>query len=191
MQARKKTVEKKSKILDTALSLVTKNGLHGISMKMIANEANIAAGTIYVHFTNKEEMLASVYEMITLQINQLVKEHYDENSPFKKNFLNIWNAILKAYLADRRIPDFITQYAFVEGASSGISDMLEPVYQLLEEARRDQVVKDIPIAGLIALTHGPITGLVRMIGVTKGLLKEIDVDMYAQSCWDAISNKED
>ncbi|WP_430812190.1 MULTISPECIES: TetR/AcrR family transcriptional regulator [unclassified Carboxylicivirga] len=187
MQVRGKVKDKRAAILDAALTLVTQYGLHGISMKMIAEKANIAAGTIYVHFKNKEEMLASVYEMITGEINQLVQARYTEQESFKDNFIRIWREVLVAYIDDKRVPDFINQYAFVvDNQRSDAERLLGPVYTLLEQAQKEGIVKAIPIAGLIALIHGPLTALVRMSRNTTLLSGEFDVQVYAEACWDAI-----
>lgn len=188
MQARGKVKDKKQAIFDAALSLITKYGLHGISMKMIAEEANIAAGTIYVHFKNKDEMLASLYVGITNEINELVKQRYDANTSFKENFICIWSEVLKAYIDDQRIPDFINQYAYsANDSSAGHQQLLNPVYALLEKARNEEIVKNIPLTGLIALIHGPITALVRMARDSDLLNEGFDVEVYAEACWDAIS----
>lgn len=188
MQVRGKVKDKKGAILNAALTLVTKYGLHGISMKMIAEEADIAAGTIYVHFKNKEEMLASLFSNITSEINLLVEELYSPDKLFKDNFIRIWSEVLKTYINDQRMPDFINQYAY--SASDNRSDreqLLTPVYGLLEQARRDGIVKQLPLPGLIALIHGPLISLVRMTRDSDLLSKDIDVNIYAEACWNAIS----
>ncbi len=188
MQVRGKVKDKKGAILNAALTLVTKYGLHGISMKMIAEEADIAAGTIYVHFKNKEEMLASLFSNITSEINLLVEELYRPNEPFKDNFIRIWSEVLKAYINDQRVPDFINQYAYSASDNSDEKErLLTPVYDLIEKARKDGIVKQLPLTGLIALIHGPIVSLVRMARDTDLLTQDIDVTMYAEACWNAIS----
>ncbi len=188
MKVRGKVKDKKGAILNAALTLITQYGLHGVSMKMIAEEADIAAGTIYVHFKNKEVMLASLFSNITNEINHLVEELYRPDEPFKDNFIRIWSEVLKAYIEDQRAPDFINQYAYSASDNSKDKEqLLTPVYDLLENARKDGIVKQLPLTGLIALIHGPIISLVRMARNTDLLTKDIDVTMYAEACWNAIS----
>jgi AcrR family transcriptional regulator len=47
-------------ILDVAYRLFIKNGYHGSSMRLIAQEASIALGGIYNHFSGKEEIFKEV-----------------------------------------------------------------------------------------------------------------------------------
>lgn len=189
MKARGKIKDKRSAILNAALTMVTQNGLQGISMKLIAAEADVAAGTIYIHFENKEEMLASLYLKITDEINHLVARCYQPENSFKSNFIVIWSEILKVYIADQRIPDFVSQYAFsANDTTADNRQLLSPIYKLFERAQKEHVIKNIPIHGLVALAHGPITSLVRMARSTKFQIASIDIDVYAKACWDAIKN---
>ena len=47
-------MDKRQKILSTAEALLAERGLYGLSMKLLADTAGIAAGTIYRYFENKE-----------------------------------------------------------------------------------------------------------------------------------------
>ena len=47
-------------ILNTAFKLFINKGYHGTSMRQIAQNANLALGSIYNHFANKEEIFQAV-----------------------------------------------------------------------------------------------------------------------------------
>jgi AcrR family transcriptional regulator len=49
-------------ILDAAERLILSQGYHGTSMRQIANEAGIAVGGIYNHFSGKEAIFAALLE---------------------------------------------------------------------------------------------------------------------------------
>jgi AcrR family transcriptional regulator len=51
----------RSEILQAALGLFTEHGYHGTSMRQIAQEAGIALGGIYNHFSGKEEIFKTVF----------------------------------------------------------------------------------------------------------------------------------
>lgn len=50
----------RSEITEAAYHLFIKNGYHGTSMRQIAQEAGIALGGIYNHFSSKEDIFVSV-----------------------------------------------------------------------------------------------------------------------------------
>ena len=58
-QERKKVLEAFTRqgILDAAIGLLTREGVQGLTMDRVAMEAGVAKGTLYVYFTNKEEIL--------------------------------------------------------------------------------------------------------------------------------------
>lgn len=183
--------DKRKAILNAALSLITSYGFHGTSMKMIAESAQIAAGTIYVYFANKEEMIKALYEEIGQEINEIITSHHNPELPFSENFSALWTEILKCYIADPRKPEFISQYTYSpyinENDEGSKNLLLAPIYAIFEDAKKSKLVKNMPVPALIALSHSPITSLVRMTGYKQLHLKEEDIKQYAQACWDAIS----
>ncbi|HDR46215.1 MAG TPA: TetR/AcrR family transcriptional regulator, partial [Geoalkalibacter subterraneus] len=48
------TVEKREEILRAALEVISTHGFHGAPMSMIAEQAQVAMGTIYRFFPSKE-----------------------------------------------------------------------------------------------------------------------------------------
>ncbi|TFG34644.1 TetR/AcrR family transcriptional regulator [Candidatus Thorarchaeota archaeon] len=57
----KSVVSTKRRILDSAYSLFVENGYQGTSMRDIAKDAGIKAGSIYNHFGGKEEIFEAVF----------------------------------------------------------------------------------------------------------------------------------
>jgi AcrR family transcriptional regulator len=51
----------RSAILEAAITLFITQGYHGTSMRQIANSANLALGSIYNHFSGKEEIFETVF----------------------------------------------------------------------------------------------------------------------------------
>ncbi|HHF4311732.1 TPA: TetR family transcriptional regulator [Haemophilus influenzae] len=58
--------------------LMAKEGLDRLSMHKIAKEANVAAGTIYLYFKNKDELL---------------EKDFDESKPFFEQYRQMWKNI--------------------------------------------------------------------------------------------------
>lgn len=183
--------DKRKAILEASLNLITCNGFHGTSMKMIAESAQIAAGTIYVYFDSKEEMIKALYHEIGLEINEIIDSCNKPELSFADNFMSIWIAILDFYKMDPRKPEFITQFTYspyiIDDDNGGGNILLDPIKTIFEEAKKQELVKNLPIASLIALSHSPITALVRMTKYQHIDLTNMEIKRYAQACWDAIS----
>ncbi len=50
-------LEKRRRILDTALRMIRKGGFHAVSVDAITQVAGVAKGTFYVHFRTKEDLV--------------------------------------------------------------------------------------------------------------------------------------
>jgi len=59
---RKRGIETKRAILDTAAELFAKNGFDGVSMREIANGTGIKESSIYNHFESKAAILETLFE---------------------------------------------------------------------------------------------------------------------------------
>lgn len=53
-------LEREELILNVALSLLKNDGFHGLNMQAIANQTDYSKGTIYQHFSSKEDVLAKL-----------------------------------------------------------------------------------------------------------------------------------
>ena len=53
---------RKPEILDTAAKLFSEKGYHAVSMRDIAKTTGMLPGSLYYHFSSKENLLFSVYE---------------------------------------------------------------------------------------------------------------------------------
>ena len=80
----------KDKIIETAFSLSLKQGFDNVSIKQIQKEASVSAGSIYYHFEDKNDILASMIERF---INKQIERYgenirkYDGNFYEKLNFI--------------------------------------------------------------------------------------------------------
>ncbi|MFB9053834.1 TetR/AcrR family transcriptional regulator [Formosa undariae] len=185
-----KMAEKHRAILQAALEQITMYGFHGTSIKMIAASAQVSAGSIYNHFENKEEVIKELYLHIGAEINALIKSTHDSTISFEADFLNIWKAILHLYVNDPHKPEFITQFTYspyIISQSENQSDvLLAPILEIFTKAKASGVIKNIPNGALVALSHSPITSLVRMANYGRLTITDAEIEAYAQACWDAI-----
>lgn len=53
---------KYKQIIEAAVEVIAENGFHASQVSKIASKANVADGTIYLYFKNKEDILISVFK---------------------------------------------------------------------------------------------------------------------------------
>lgn len=78
-------------ILDSAETILQREGLSGLSMSLVAKEAELAKGTLYLYFKNKEEILAHLtIKAREILLNEFHKRTQKHKNPLKKIEGIIW-----------------------------------------------------------------------------------------------------
>lgn len=79
-----RTSDKHSKIIEAAITVFARKGFFNARISDIAEEAQVADGTIYLYFTNKYDILISLFEeeigKIIMEVKLLIEK---ENDPRK------------------------------------------------------------------------------------------------------------
>lgn len=65
------TRDTKSVILDTAVRLFNQHGSQSVSTNRIAAEISISVGNLYYHFSNKEEIIRTLYDRMVAELDEL------------------------------------------------------------------------------------------------------------------------
>lgn len=58
----KKPSDKRAKIIQAAINVFAKQGFYNSTVNHVAKEAQVADGTIYLYFKNKDDLLISIFE---------------------------------------------------------------------------------------------------------------------------------
>lgn len=64
------TRDTKSVILDTAVRLFNQHGSQSVSTNRIAAEISISVGNLYYHFSNKEEIIRTLYDRMVAEVDE-------------------------------------------------------------------------------------------------------------------------
>lgn len=70
--------------------LMAKEGLHQLSMHKLAKEANVAAGTIYLYFKNKDELLEQFARRVFAMFMAALEKDFDESESFFQQYRRMW-----------------------------------------------------------------------------------------------------
>lgn len=80
-----KNEDKHQRIIKAALKVFAKKGFYNSRVSEIAKEAEVADGTIYLYFKNKDDILISVFETeMRKMINNMKKELSNCHDPLEK-----------------------------------------------------------------------------------------------------------
>ncbi|WP_265470074.1 TetR/AcrR family transcriptional regulator [Haemophilus parainfluenzae] len=90
VKASKTKLDVSEQIFDATDRLMAKEGLHHLSMHKLAKEAGIAAGTIYLYFKSKDELLAQFARRVFNKFVVAIEEGFDESQSFFEQYRKMW-----------------------------------------------------------------------------------------------------
>jgi len=184
-------MDKREMILKSVLKLVNREGFYHLNMKKIAAEAKVAAGTIYLYFKGKEELINALYAMIVADFNQEVLTAYQPNISVKDNFFEMMSRAVNFYLNKPDHFSFVEQYTYAPFLFKEIQEenflLLLPIYKMMREGKKQGVIRNIPDAILLSLIHGPMNTILKLHLAKKTNLNEPGVkEQFYQATWEAI-----
>jgi AcrR family transcriptional regulator len=186
------TVEKREEILQSALEVISVHGFHGAPMSMIAEQAQVAMGTIYRFFPSKECLIHELYKALEIRFQKAVSEGLPVHRPVRERFFHIGRFFIRYCLASPLDFRFLEQFQNSPFGAAYRRDRILGngdagfLHDVLAEAQQEQILKPLPMAVLCALIFGPLICLIRdhVLGFIR--LDEPLVEETIAACWDAI-----
>lgn len=185
--------EKREEIVRAALEIIAEHGFHNAPMAMIAERAGVGAGTIYRYFENKDLLITELYRELEERICDAVLDGYERERPVRERYLYLGAALLRYLIANPLDFRYIEQF---HNSPYGIAHRRDKILgeredrdkyrELFEEGLEQQIVKELPLAILFALTFGPLMNVVRDHILGFITLDEPLLGRTMEACWDGI-----
>lgn len=189
--------EKRSAVIQAALDLVAEHGFHGAPMAAVAERADVAAGTIYRYFENKDALILETFRYLGNMLHKAIRDGYPERGTVRERYLHVGSTMMRYLVASPREFRFIEQFHNSPyGAHHRREKMLgrgekNLVMNLFEEGKRDGIVKDLPVPVLMALAFGPLIQICRDVALGFVALDDRLVADSVEACWDAVRRRAD
>ncbi len=187
---------KRERIIYATIRLISEYGFHGTPISMIAQEAGVGAGTIYRYFKDKDALVLEIFQQVNGAFKRTLLHGYDVGQPIRERFLHLCRGIFQYGINNPYEFKFIEQFynspygttlrrekLFCNCGDTG-QDL--PLEQVFAAGQAQHLIKELPLAALIALAIGPIVFLVKdsIVGLIQ--LDETTIDTTLTACWDAV-----
>jgi AcrR family transcriptional regulator len=188
---RKPSPEKRTQFLDAALKLFILNGVQQTSTAAIAAEAGTAAGTLFLYFPTKQDLI----NQLTLKIGQEQSEYVNSllvpSMNARETFLAIWNGSLHWFLDhmdDYRFFEQVRAANLVDEATVRESEAFLAYYFLaIQKGLAEGCLKPLPVELIGEMLHQDIVAVLNLIHRQPDRAKQ---EEYIQSSfpifWDGI-----
>ena len=187
------TIEKLNKrkaILNTTLKLISSNGFHAAPMSVIAKEAGVAAGTIYLYFENKEDLIIQLYKYVkeTLAGSILISE---KNISYKQKVFDIWQHVYSFFCTQTEKYKFLEQYEDSPFITHKIAEEVDVffmhLHNFLQEGIEQGFLRPIDEKIVMILLFRSISTAMKLkIMPTLNYQEEQTALVIFQSFWDGV-----
>ena len=184
-------MDKRKKILDAAEVLLAERGFYGLSMKLLADHAGIAAGTIYRYFENKDDMINQLHLHIKQEIVATIFTGVDDSLSEKEKYSLFWR---NAYHSALKNPNRVITISMLclrpnaEGNEIFTADenLFAPLINFYAKGIREQRFYDFPITVLIALSFESAINMAKKVMSKSIKLDEALIEQIIDVSWNAI-----
>jgi len=179
-------------IIAATSELIAVNGLAATPMSLVARHAGCGAGTIYRYFETKEVLIEAVYLSLMARFSSACLDGIDDSGSVKTQLSQFW---LNLYHYLRSTPQDATLFDQLSVAPAiseelqiaGKATILERITPLLEQGRKDGIIRDLPDDVLGIFIYGGLSTLLRSNRNQPGLNQsEVTDEMVLSLCWGAV-----
>lgn len=162
-------------------------------MAAIAEEAGVAAGTIYLYFASKDVLITELYGELEGKLIATLQEGYATERPIRDRFLYLGTALLRYYVENPLQFRYLQQYhnspygvSLRRDRFLGKTTESNIFIELLEQGIEQQVLKDLPLVAIFALAFGPLFVLARDHILGFVVADRALIEQVVTACWEGI-----
>ena len=183
---------RQEQLAQAALSLITTQGLKGLSVARVARRVGLVPSAVYRHFESKDELLDAVLE--------LIRERLDANvvqaSQGATDALQVLRRLVMAHVRLIRENEGILSVVFSDEVQNGrperkvrahsiIQGYLKKVAQIVSRGQRQGQIRADADARTVSVT---LLGLIQPAALLWHLSDgEFDVTRHVERAWDLLS----
>ena len=178
-------MSKKSIVLQTALELVTEQGVEATSLSQIIKESGVANGTVYHHFKNKNEIIAELYLMLAQDFGTVIMRNIPLSN-IKKQFPIMWKNMFYYFINNPLAFTFYEQIARSPEIPQKLKDQakryLGEIDEFFRSAIKEKIFKPYTLIIMEELFFGSVVSMVRLYNVNTSL-KERHLNQAIEIAW--------
>ncbi len=185
-------MSKKIQILEATERLLAKHGFEHLSMQLVAKDANVAAGTIYRYFLDKNDLLQQLRLHVMNQCVSRLIVNVDLNQIDKTQFHILWkNAWDFTFNRDANAINR-EQFDSLPYQSNDEQKQIElaifaPIDAFFRQGVEIGLFKPFASYVLTSMTIDPAICLAKKQARNMISLSTTEIEQIIDACWDAIS----
>jgi len=184
-------MDKRRGILEAAEKLLAERGFYGLSMKVLAQEAGIAAGTIYRYFDNKDALLIELHKHISLEAAQTLFADWTPQQTPEKKYALLWRSAFNTVLENPQrlaVMEMLccTPTIKMHNAINVEDTAFSPLIEFYQQGIEAQRFYDWPIPALVSLSFDSAINLAKKVLREKLSIDEQVLQQVRDASWQVI-----
>lgn len=152
-------LDKKQALLNTALTLFVSQGFHATSTASIAKQAGVATGTLFHHFSSKDELMKQLFLTIKQEFADAIKAQLSQQGDLKADTKHLWQVAIDWAIANPLKQEFFQQYSMSPSIPTAIrqqamNDILSFMGELILQGQKTGELADYPLSLMQESCHG-------------------------------------
>lgn len=188
-----KIADKREAILETTLRLLSERGFHNTPMSLIAEEAGVAAGTIYRYFDNKETLINELFLELKRKFMQHLSVGLDFDGPTEELYRTMWRNTIQYLINHGDEMRFVEQHhnspfqsAEVKAA---VDELNAPFKAMFEAAIAAGELKDMPYEMIYIYSYEVAVAFAKRHLNGKLVMDEDLLEQAIQISWDVVKGR--
>ena len=195
-----KKEKKKKAILDAAEKMIAESGFRDMTMDHVAKEADVAKGTLYLYFKNKNSLCAAVNAKLNKKMNAVIKEKMDKCQTGSEKVVAAGTAVIEFSLKNTQKWNVISklhQMEFKDFKDLNVLKFMHEVdnmVQMLAEAYKQGMAegtirRDLDPVTTAIFNRMAFSNAINLTTEQKMLLglNKIDQEHYLSIAWNLIN----
>jgi AcrR family transcriptional regulator len=165
---RKPSLERRAEFLRAALKLFVANGVQHTSTAAIAREAGSAAGTLFIYFPTKQDLIHELTLKIGREQSEYIHSLLAPSLSVQETFRAIWDGSTRWFLEHREAYNYIQQVRHSNLLDEAIvresEKFFDYYYLAIQRGLEEEVIKPYPIELVGGLIYQDVVAVMDLIG---------------------------
>lgn len=188
--ARRRDPDKINSIYKATLDIASHSCNGDFTMADVAQKADIAAGTIYLYFENKEDLLNKLYLHLCKIMFEANYKSISESDNFFSTFRAFWHNHFKFCIENQSVCDYLEKYGnkpfLTDQTKSGCKSLTPQFIKYLQTAQTQFLIKNIDPEVILTSLFGSTNSIARYFHRNNIHPTERELEDYFEMAWNSI-----
>lgn len=181
-------MDKRIIILEAAEKLLAERGFYGLSMKLLAETAGVAAGTIYRYFDSKEMLMCQLHQHIRIEAAERIFRGWSSQQTPKQKYDLLWRNAFDAVLDNPQRLTVIDMLYFIPNRQEEHNTLCEdqafsPLFDFYQQGISEQRFHQWAIPMLVTVSFDSAIVLAKKVLRKQFEMNEQQIDQVRDASW--------